>query len=182
MKKEMTIRELKKSVSAMDRKDLEKLVCDIYKMCDTAKEMINSKFMGSEYEQILLEQYKYDLHKMFFPKNIENTDFSISRKKAVLSEFKKVCNNTKNVIDLQLYYVECCVEFTNQFGDIDGPFYNSLCSVYRSVINSLIKQDSADMFWEFDERLKDVLKNTEDIGWGVYDEMHEDYCRIPWLG
>ena len=181
MKKEMTIRELKKSVSVMDRKDLEKLVCDIYKTCDTAKEMINSKLMGSEYEQILLEQYKSYLHKMFFPKNIGYTDFSIARKKAVLSEFKKVCNNAKYIIDLQLYYVECCVEFTNEFGDIDGPFYNSLCSVYRNVINSLIKQDSADMFREFDERLKSALKNTKDIGWGVYDEMYEDYCCIPRL-
>ena len=83
--------------------------------------------------------------------------------------------------DLQLYYVECGVEFTNTYGDINESFYSSMGNMYWTVIEAINKSDDRKLYETFADRLKAVIEETEDIGWGFYDGLCDSYYSLKWI-
>ena len=106
MKREMTIPALKKRLAELERKELEKMLCDVYKNCDQAEQMLNLTLLDETYGKKLLEQYQEKLDKIFFPYDIVRVGFSLSMAKKVLSDLKKVCQNIELIAELKLYFVE----------------------------------------------------------------------------
>jgi hypothetical protein len=49
MKREMTIPALKKRLAELERKELEKMLCDVYKNCDQAEQMLNLTLLDETY-------------------------------------------------------------------------------------------------------------------------------------
>ena len=82
-------------------------------------------------------------------------------------------------IDLMLFYVENCVKFTDSYGDISEPFYNSAVSVYSQVIKEINSND-IEIYNIFANRLKSAAENACQ-GWGFYDDMIALYYEISWL-
>lgn len=181
MKKEMTLTDLKKKLSEMDYTELQKMICNIYKNSDMAEKMINVAILGSDYKEKLLKQYKEKMDNVFFPNDIVRTGFSLSWAKSLIGEFKKICQRQEYILDLQLYYVECGTDFTNTFGDIDMKFYDSLCSVYHTVIQAVMTCEDSSLYQQFADRLYSVVKGSEGIGWGYHDYVAEEFFSIPWL-
>ena len=83
-------------------------------------------------------------------------------------------------IDLQLYYIECGVEFTNTYGDIDEPFYNSMERMYRDVINALNTLSDDSMTQMFYDRLKAIVEDTSDIGWLFHDGLRDTFSELAY--
>lgn len=180
MKKEMTMIELKKHLSELNDSELKKLLCQVYKNSDAAEKMINVILLGSEYEEKLLVQYKEKMYKVFFPKDIVRVGFSLSWAKSLISEFKKIGAGHKHILDLQLYYVECGTEFTNTFGDIDMKFYDSMCSVYDTVVQAVNKYENESLYLKFKDRLINIVNETAGLGWGFHDFVFHQYNIIVW--
>jgi hypothetical protein len=84
------------------------------------------------------------------------------------------------IIDFTLYYVECGTEFTNTFGDINEPFYNSMCSVFGDVVNKLNHLKDASVYCHLKDRLQKLVEETSGIGWGYGDFISENYHEIIW--
>ncbi len=80
-----------------------------------------------------------------------------------------------------LYYVEMGVEFTDEYGDISESFYNSIESMYQSVVNYINKHKNPETFSILRNRLKAVVDDTSEIGWGFHDELGSIYSEIRWL-
>ena len=80
----------------------------------------------------------------------------------------------QRLIDLMLYYVECGVEFTNDYGDIDENYYLSLERAYR---DSLYLIDKHLLHDTFKDRALKVVHDTENIGWGFHDTLGDFYCE-----
>lgn len=68
MKKEMSAAELKKKMSEMDKKDMDKMLLLLYKNCDMAEKFINLYLLDETYADRLLEEYKEKMYKRFFQK------------------------------------------------------------------------------------------------------------------
>ena len=181
MKKKMSVSELKKKMSEMDKKDMEKLLCLLYKNCDMAEKIINLHFLDETYEDSLLEEYKEKMYDRFFPRDIVRVGFSLSWAKSVLTEFRKICQKEELLLDLKLYYVECGTEFTNTYGDIDMKFYNSLCSVYHGVTEAVSNCPTDQLYRRFGEMLERLVSDSDGIGWGFHDFIEQEYYEIPWV-
>lgn len=69
-----------------------------------------------------------------------------------------------------LHYVEMSVRFTNEYGDIDEPFYNSMESMYGSALK-LIAED--EMKEKFQHRCDKIVTDTRGIGWVVHDVLSD---------
>ena len=82
-------------------------------------------------------------------------------------------------INIMLFYVENCVEFTDQYGDINETFYNSATSVYEAVVREVNSGD-INLYSAFAGRLKSAAENACD-GWGFRDGMMDLYHEIKWL-
>ena len=179
MKREMTIPALKKRLAELERKELEKMLCDVYKNCDQAEQMLNLTLLDETYGKKLLEQYQEKLDKIFFPYDIVRVGFSLSMERKGLSDLKKGCQNIELIAELKLYFVECGTEFTNMYGDIDGSFYNVVCDMFCDVIK--IVSGDRTLFEKWNDRLVNIVQESDGIGWGFHDYLVEEYYGVPWV-
>ena len=163
----------------MEHSELSELILGIYKTNDKVKEILNVKFVGEKYQEELLESYKEKMFAEFFPKNMRKIP-SFKLAKAMITEFKSV-GNFEMVLDLMLYYVECGTDFTNQFGDIDGPFYDRLCTVYGQFIDQLNLKETEDLYMKFKERIESLISSSSGIGWGYGDFIYDKSFELNWI-
>jgi hypothetical protein len=91
-------------------------------------------------------------------------------------EYKKITSNSENILELMLYFVECGTDYTNNFGDIDMAFYNSLVRVFDNFASEIYKQPDEKMYLLFKDRLESLSYEVGGIGWGycdyIQDEIH----------
>ena len=178
MIKPMTITELKKELKKMEYSEFIELISILYKSNDKVKEIINVKFVGEKYQAEILEVYKEKMFAEFFPENMRKIP-SFKAAKAMITEFKSV-GSFEMVLDLMLYYVECGDEFTNEFGDIDGPFYDRLCSIFGQFIDQLNVKGTEDLYLKFKDRIDNLVSSSSNIGWGYGDFILDKSLEIIW--
>lgn len=171
MGKKLTVTQIKKELSKLPKEDLIDIIC---KLCKASKENTDqlNMFLGNDsVADEALDEAKKKVMNQFFTKRGFGR-LNLTDAKSTISKFKKIYQDPARVIDLQLYYVECGIEFTNALGDISESFYNSMAGMYSTVTKSLIKLGNAQLIETFMPRLINAVNDTGGIGWG----FHEDLC------
>lgn len=163
----MNVTELKKYLMSLDQATLVGEVVELYRSFDRVKDYYETK-LNSESASTVLEKYKDIITLEFFPKRgFGKARLSVARK-AVL-DFKKVTKNPNQVIDIMLHYVEVGCQFTDEYGDIDEPFYNSMESMYESALKLIIKTEAQQHYYS---RCRQIAKNAVE-GWGFRDQLED---------
>jgi hypothetical protein len=67
-----------------------------------------------------------------------------------------------------LFYVETGVKFTNDYGDINEPFYKSLSTTF---VDSLTLMNKKNLLDKLKDRVGKVVDDTSGIGWGFHDYL-----------
>ena len=174
--KSLTVPQLKKRLQSMDKESLEALLMSLYQGSATVKEMLNIRLQGEDYALEVAEKYKKKLRRVFFPSDIIRTGFSLSEAKGIVREFAQQYGKCSlATADLKLAFAEYALEFTNEFGDIDEPFYNALAAMYADVIDIAIDDDS--ICEKLKPRLRACLDDIQ-CGWGLEEELRDQYARI----
>lgn len=179
MNKPMTLTELKKELKTLENSELVEIISNLYKSNDKVKDFLNMRFIGEKYQYDVLEKYKKKMYDEFFPKNMRKMP-SLKTAKGLITDFKKIGSNGM-LLDLMLYYVECGNEFTNEFGDIDGAFYDSLCSVFNQFVDQLNSNGTEDLYLNFKRRIENLVWSSSNIGWGYGDFISEKSMEIYWI-
>ena len=174
----ITNAQLKKSLQGLSESELITLITDIAQACPLAREFLTVKFPSGDYIGELLGKYKQKVEYEFYPKRGFGR-LNLREAKKAITDFKKICADKVMVIDLMLFYVENCVMFTNDYGDINEAFYNSACNVYGTVVKEINSGDIA-LYEVFADRLKAAARNACE-GWGFQDEMTDLYCQIDYV-
>ena len=175
--KKLTGAALKKRLRECSQGELVDLVQRLYEAVPEASDFINVEYDDGGYADDLLQKAKKQVRHEFFP----DRGFgrcSLSKAKDVIRSFGHVCKDPALYLDLQLYYVECGIEFTNEYGDIDERFYNSMESVYRNVIATLINLEDEVLTSRFRNRLKAAVDDAKNTGWGFCDGLYDDYGML----
>lgn len=155
-------------------------------LIDEIKQLSKRFKQVDEYYKVRLEPHKTEDASVAYRQRVEREFFTRSgnpgplrlgvARKAVL-DFAKVQANITHQIDLELFYVEQGVKFTNTFGDIDEGFYMSVESMFERALKNIRKHHLEELFIERAGRIK---KNTREIGWGFGDNieyLYEEYFR-----
>lgn len=177
--KKITKTALKKQLQTQSQGELIDLVLRLYSTVPEAVDYINIEYGGEEYAHELLSKAKRRVRNEFFPARGVGR-LSLSTAKATIRDFGRVCRDPAQYIDLQLYYVECGVEFTNTYGDIDAPFYNSIERMYQDVIDALNTLADDSLTQLFYDRLKTIVDDTRDIGWGFHDGLRDTFSELTY--
>ena len=120
-----------------------------------------------ESETEVIEKYKAIIKNEFFPsRGFGQARLSIARK--AVADYKKVYRSKVSLADLMLFYVETGVEFTNTYGDIDAPFYDSIESMYKKAVEFIVENELQEAF---ERRCKRIVSETAEIGWGFHDAV-----------
>jgi len=161
-------KELNKYLNSLSEKELIKEVKLYDKFADVKK--YYEMELGDNSEKILAE-YKAKIKKEYFPtRGYGRARNSVSRK--VILDFKKIAIHQKDVVELLLYRVEMMLKFTNAYGDINEPFYNSLESSFGQASEIIAKEQLRPYFKVYCEEL---VQSASGFGWGTYDSMSYDF-------
>ena len=174
----LKVSELKKHLKTYDQKELIQLVSEIYKLNSEVQQYVSIKFMGEESIEFSFEKAKKEIKDEFFPSKGDGRLRLVKAKKAI-SDFKKLTNDEDKTLDLKLYYVEMGSKFTNTYGDISSGFYDSMITMFRDVVQ--VCNADENVFNKYNERLLEVVNESEGIGWGYSECLNDDYNSIVWL-
>lgn len=170
-KKGPTWSDLKAELVNLDKKQLLKLVADLYRLSNENKTFLNSRF---EVGDNPISLYKKIIEECMYPDIYSNKSIHISKAKKAISSYSKAVGNPVGETELMTYFVECGNKFTVNFGDIDGPFYDALNRMYRRTISKVLTL-SEERQNEFKDRLESIMTSSSNIGWGYHDILCDDY-------
>ena len=172
----ITITQLKENLKDFTQKELTALIIEISKSCPQAKEFLTLRFLKNTDE--VVQKYKKKIENEFYPSRGYGR-LNLREAKKAISDFKKICSDKTHHIDLLLYYVENCVDFTSDYGDINESFYNSAESVFEQAVKVINATDKA-VYEQFKQRINHIVDKAID-GWGFKDSL--DYIRdeIDWF-
>ena len=160
----MALTDLKKELKKLDKEKLIDLIGDLYKKNKSAKEFFD--FYVSPNEDELFKKYRDKVFEAFYPK--QGYGYKLKDGKQAISDFKKLGPATELLANLMLFYVESGVKFTNDFGDVNEAFYNSLTTTF---VDALKIMDKENLLSKFEERVEKIVDDTSGIGWGFHDYL-----------
>jgi hypothetical protein len=164
----MGIKEIKKELLSKDKEELVKQILELYKKYSPVKEYFD--FYLNPNEDELYEKYKVKVREGFYQKKGFQLKLSLSRK--AISDFRKLEVSKERLGELMLYFVECGVEYTNDFGDIDEQFYLSIENAFGDSLKLL---ENDDVLEKYKERVEKVVDDSERTGWGLSESLLEIY-------
>ncbi|UOQ95459.1 DUF6155 family protein [Halobacillus shinanisalinarum] len=166
----LSLSDLKKELKTLDHKELTSIIVNSYKLNNEVKQQLSVKFNREDMVERLFHKYKKQIVDEFFPDKGFGK-MRLSHAKKAISTYKKLTDDQEGTLELMLIYLETGVSFTNTYGEIDERFYNSMSSMFDKVTDHCQKE--AIVFNKYQTRLKEMVENTEGIGWGFHDELSD---------
>jgi hypothetical protein len=77
-----------------------------------------------------------------------------------------------------LTYLESGLTVTEEYGDIDEPYYNSLESVLESLVKLLKDARNAELYFTHEDRLRKLRSRTSELGWGIGDYFDDEISEL----
>ena len=173
----LTMTQIKKELIGKQSSELVDIICRLCKTSKEAADQVNLILGNDSFIDDALAEAKSKVRNQFFTKRGYGA-LHLTTAKSAITDFKKICADPEKLIDLQMYYVECGIEFTNELGDINGSFYNSMASMYETVVKALIKTNDTQLIGKFMPRLEKAVSDTRGIGWGFHDDLCETCSMI----
>jgi Family of unknown function (DUF6155) len=165
----MGLIDVKKELQKLDKREIIDLVSELYKKNKSPKEFLD--FWANPNENELFAKYRDKVFSAFYHER--GFDRSLKVAKQAISDFKKFSPSADLVADLMLFYVETGVIYTNDFGDIDEPFYSSMETTYESALKFMKKEN---LLVKFAARAKKIVDDSDGTGWGFHDTLGDIYC------
>jgi hypothetical protein len=146
------------------------LIKDLYDASPANRDFLHARFQAEETGGVALDAYRRKIIEQFFPQRGFGK-LKLAEARKAIRDYRKAAGNAAGTVELMLTFVENGTEFTRQFGDIDGPFYNQLASVLNEMVQ-LLCQGGAELYPRFRERIVHLETLGRDLGWGYGDELH----------
>lgn len=164
---------IKTTLRHVDEKGLVNIIADLYQLSKENKIFLASRLGIGDLEAIL-DPYRRAIRRQFNPdRGFPKLDMAAARK--VLSDFRRVSFRVEAMAELLVYYVEQGVVCTLNYGDIHEQFYRSLESAFLEAATLIRKSGDPGFVEGIRPRLKRIVSDTIDIGWGFHDYLQAVY-------
>jgi hypothetical protein len=172
--------ELKPLLEGLPPQALIDLLQGLYRLSPQNKAWLTARFSPLRAKAEYLEKCRQQIIRLVYDprRNIPPMPRFRDAKK-VIAEYKSATGDPAGVLDLMLTYVERGHAFTNDFGDIDAPFYDALINMLEHFENDLQRLPNWLALYEtrFRARLLAMAK-TADIGWGYGDFVQQVFAEL----
>jgi len=146
------------------------LVKDLFDASADNRMFLAARFASGDAAEAALDEYRMQIQEQFFPKRgFGNPKMSVCRK--VISDYRKARGDLNGIVELMITMLETGTQFTNTYGDIHEPFYNSLLTMLGELCKVLRTKEGAPVYAEFQNRLDDLEHAASGIGWGYSGEV-----------
>ncbi len=167
--------QIKEPLKEFNREQLLALIKDLHDYSTQNRDFLAARFAGSESAaepSAALESYRQRIIKCFPLRGYSSPKLREAR--AALRQYQKATSDLPGILELMLTYVESGTSYTNEFGDIDEAFYDSLSSVLNEMEKQFASPEGAALYARFRDRMRQLQHDTRHIGWGYGDDV--SYC------
>ncbi len=152
------------------------LVKDLHGASPENRDFLRARFEAENSGGEALEKYRRKIVEQFFPQRGFGK-LKLAEARKAIRDYRKATGNVAGTIDLLLTYVENGTEFTQQFGDINEAYYNSLESALNELA-ALLRGEGRGMYGNLRDRLARVEQLANHIGWGYGDYVREQVVML----
>ncbi|MFE7062053.1 DUF6155 family protein [Sutcliffiella sp. NPDC057660] len=164
--------DIKKELKDLSQKELITIISELYKNSKEVKEYFAVKYGGEEaLEELFEAAAKKIMHEFFPSRGHGKLRFGVARK--AIQDYKKITNDEDGTLALRIIYVEYGTEFTNTYGDIHEQFYDSMLSMFQTVVIECSSNEF--LLNKYNDRLLEILDQSKDTGWGYHDCLCDIY-------
>lgn len=158
----MTWSDIKKRLGNLSEREVLALMKNLYELSPQNKSFLEARLAPGH--GAALEKYRSQIRVAVDPKWGDDVQLRMG-KKAISDYAKANPNDITGKVDLMLFYVECGTRYTLDYGDIDGPFYNSLSSMVERILQ-IAPQLPPEGFQQCLARMDALASKGRRIGWG----------------
>ncbi|MBA3966157.1 MAG: hypothetical protein H0X47_10340 [Nitrospirales bacterium] len=167
---------VRQQLTTWDKPALLALVKDLYDTTATNRDFIQARCQPDESSGEVLEKYRRKIMEQFFPaRGFGKLKLGEARK--AIRDYRKATGNLPGTTELLMTYVENGTRFTREYGDIDERFYDSLESALQELA-TLLRGEARDLYPQVKERLAQVERMADGIGWGYGDFVTDLVYRL----
>ncbi|MDR0271675.1 DUF6155 family protein [Paenibacillus sp.] len=159
---------IKKHLDNHTREELKDEILNLTKKFPIIQEYYFSVIFPDQGE--VLEKYKKIIEKEFGHHNRQILRYPIMKK--AIKDFSNISNNKEQIAEIMVFTVECGVDFTLSFGDIDQKFYHTIASIYEQALKYIVDNQLEE---KFVDRCNELMQSSQDIGWGFGFDMMDLY-------
>ncbi|BCG56780.1 DUF6155 family protein [Paenibacillus sp. URB8-2] len=159
---------LKKHLKNLTREELEAEILNLTKKHPIVQEHFFAMLFPDNGG--ILAKYKKIIENEFSFNKREILRYPIMKK--AIRDFSNVSNNNEQIAEIMVFTVECGVDFTLSFGDIDQKFYHTIASIYEQALKYIVDNQIED---KFVDRCNRLMLSSQDIGWGFGFDMMDLY-------
>ena len=149
---------------------------DLHDASPENRDFLRARFDAENAGGEALEKYRRKIVEQFFPQRGFGK-LKLAEARKAIRDYRKATGNVSGTIDLLLTYVENGTEFTQQFGDINEAYYNSLESALNELA-ALLCGEGRELYAQFRDRLARVEQLANHIGWGYGDYVREQVAIL----
>ncbi len=157
----MGLRDVKKELHKMDKSEMIKLISEMYSKLPSAKEFLDI-FSGVNIE-ILIEKYRKEIERYVYPKGRDMV-LRESEARKIIRTVRKM-NITELNVELELHYVECCLEIIEDFGYFDEKYYIAIEKMFYSAIRGISKMGEEE---KYESRINIISGIANEYGMELY--------------
>jgi len=178
----MSWTEIEKQIQELPASDVIKIIKGLHELSPQNKAWLRAKLLPGAQDTKYLEDCRRKVANYIYKETKGMPSMPRFREaKKVISEYRKSTSDLRGVLDLMLTYVERGHEFTNDFGDIDEPFYDKLINMLDHFAVELRRSPAKYELYElFRSRLM-AMRRSSDIGWGYGDFIQETVDELEEL-
>src|SRR5204863_9310114 len=114
-----TWNDIKAKLGNFDRAGLVGLVQDLYTTSKDNQNFLHARF-GLGYD--VLKPYKTIIERWLWPDVYKHQEYSVSKAKKPISDYKKASGLPEGVAELTVYYCEKAISFSHEVGLDDGAY------------------------------------------------------------
>jgi hypothetical protein len=155
--------DVKAKLGNFDRVGLLGLVQDLYTASKDNRNFLHTRFgLGCD----VLKPYKTIIDRWVWPDVYKRQEYSVSKAKKPISDYKKASGLPEGVAELTVYYCEQAISFSHEVGLDDGVYYDALVRMFEQALKTVMALPETRRE-SFLDRLQDVRASGQGMGWGV---------------
>ena len=152
---------IKKGISKAEQPELIEMLKGLYDLSHDNKLFLTARLAGLSAKSI--EPYRKRIVDQFFPdRGLGDAKLGLARK--AITDYKRATSDVAGTAELMVTYVENGARFTEEYGDINGPFYDSMISMMRDLVRLLGAPGSVALAEQFRGRLEIAEEMSQSCG------------------
>lgn len=171
---------IRKHLDSRNTATLIALIKDMHDLSAANRDFLCAKVFARDADPAILTKYRKRVVETFYPARGE-AKLKLGEARKAIREYQKATGDIPGTIELLLVFCETGTEFTNEFGDINERFYDTLVRGLDDMCG-LVRKQGRDAWEAVRERLDKLVAETEGIGWGYADDiqytvadLHEEF-------